>query len=294
MIVHPAMTAPDRIWQRLMRGVEYIERHIEEDLNLAGIASMAALSEYHFHRLFRANFGVPVIDYVRRRRLSRAASALLRSRTPVLQIALAAGFESQAAFSRAFRRVYHVPPAHFRNRGRDVPWLSSAPLTEATLAMLPGLGQEQPRLEMIEPFAVAGLTARFDGPTRANIPQLWADLAATVGQGRLAAVDCIGISENDEAVLSGELGFMAAIPLSPGQAVPAGLTSRTLAGGNYLVFTVKNASQNMSAAYDYIFGTWMPGSHHRLAPLPSFSRTSPRDERSGGGTAQIWIPVLGT
>lgn len=294
MIVQLTMTAPDRIWQRLMRGVDYIERHIEEDLSLAKIASMAALSDYHFHRLFRARFGVPVIDYVRRRRISRAASALLRSRTPILQIALDAGFESQAAFSRAFRRVYHVSPAHFRSRGRDVPWLSAAPISDAVLAMLPGLGEKQPRLEVIEPFAVVGLAARFDGPTRAHIPQLWADLVGIVGQARFNARDGIGISENDEAVLSGELGYMAAIPLLPGTRAPAGLTSRALAGGSYLVFTLAGDLQNISAAYDYIFGNWMPGSRHRLAPSPSFTRTAARDSRSGCRTAQIWIPVLGS
>jgi len=213
-----AMPAPDRI-RRLMRGVEYIEHHIGDKLTLGKVAAKAALSEYHFHRLFRARFGMPVMDYVRRRRITEAAKALLHSRISILEIAFDAGFESQAAFTRGFRRVYHTTPARYRARGREVPWLSSAPISDVTLAMFPGLGKDQPRLETIEAFEVAGVKSRYDGAGRERIPQLWSDLADLLGPFRLTQEECIGISENDAAVVGGVLGYMAAIRLSPGQMV---------------------------------------------------------------------------
>jgi len=296
MIVQQTMPTPDRIRQRLMRGVDYIERNIGHELTLAKVAAQAALSEFHFHRLFRSRFGMPVMDYVRRRRITQAATALLHSRTAILAIALDAGFESQAAFTRAFRRVYHTTPAQYRSRGRDVPWLSSAPISEAALAMFPGLGKDQPRLETIEAFDVAGVEASFDGAGRARIPQLWEALVRLTGFPNFAECDRIGISENDDAVIGGVLGYMAAIRLSPGQDVAAGLTRRTLAGGTYLVFTFEGPFQKISAAYDYIFGIWMPGSRHLVAPMPSFNRMAAQDHRPGtdtlAGITQIWIPVV--
>ncbi len=85
------------------------------------------------------------------------------------------------------------------------------------------------------------------------------------------------------------------ICIAPGQDVAEGLARRTLAGGTYLVFTFEGPFHNISAAYDYIFGIWMPGSRHRLLPLPSFSRVAAQDHRPGldtlTGSAQIWIPV---
>ena len=60
-----------------MRGVDYIEHNIDQELTLAKVAAKSALSEHHFHRLFRARFGMPVMDYVRRRRITQAATALL-------------------------------------------------------------------------------------------------------------------------------------------------------------------------------------------------------------------------
>ncbi len=290
------MQMNDRVWQRLMRGVDFIEGNIGQELTLAKVAAKAALSEYHFHRLFRARFGMPVMDYVRRRRITEAAKALLHSSTSILEIALDAGFESQAAFTRAFRRVYHTSPARYRIRGRDVPWLSSAPISEMALALLPGLGQKQPRLETIEAFDVAGVEASFDGAGRERIAQLWESLAHIAGHDRLAECDRIGISENDDAVIGGVLGYMAAIGLAPGQETAESLKRRTLHGGTYLVFDFEGQFQKISAAYDYIFGIWMPGSRHVVAPLPSFSRMAAHDHGLGtgyfAGTSQIWIPVV--
>lgn len=296
MIVQLTMPITDRIWQRLMRGVDFIEGNIGQELTLAKVAAKAALSEYHFHRLFRARFGMPVMDYVRRRRITEAAKALLHSPTSILEIALDAGFESQAAFTRAFRRIYHTSPARYRMRGRDVPWLSSAPISETALALFPRLGKDQPRLQTIEAFDVAGVAASFDGAGRERISQLWEALACIAGHACFTECDRIGISENDDAVLGGVLGYMAAIAVTPGQDVAKSLKRRTLPGGTYLVFDFEGPFQKISAAYDYIFGIWMPGSRHVVAPLPSFSRMAAHDRRSGRdalvGTTQIWIPVL--
>ncbi|RZJ94188.1 MAG: AraC family transcriptional regulator [Novosphingobium sp.] len=280
----------DRTTKRLMRGVAHIERHVEspivEDLSLSDVAASAALSDYHFHRLFRSRFGMPVMDYVRRRRIARAATLLLTTREPILHVALAAGFESQAAFTRAFRRVYHTSPAAYRARSRDVPWLSAAPISEGVLALLPGLGERQPRCETIDGFSVMGLSATLEGKGRGHIPKLWHQLAEHVGLERFAASDRIGISEGDGAVLEGLLEYIAALREAPGESLCPGLASRAVPGGAYLVFDFEGAPTEIAQAYDYIFGTWMPGSRHVLRTTPSFTRSPPAGEE-----LEIWIPV---
>lgn len=290
MLCFALMGDHDRTTKRLMRGVAHIERHIGDpvttDISLSEVAASAALSDYHFHRLFRSRFGVPVMDYVRRRRIARAATQLLTTRDPILHVALAAGFESQAAFTRAFRRVYHTSPAAYRSRSRDVPWLSAAPISEAVLALLPGLGDVQPRCETIGGFAVLGLTATLDGAGREGIPQLWHRLAESIGAERFAASDRIGISQGDGAVLEGVLEYVAALRQAPGERVGAGLASVEVPGGAYLVFDFAGAIPDIARAYDYIFGTWMPGSRHALRTTPSFTRSPPVGEG-----LEIWIPV---
>lgn len=285
------MTRSDRTSTRLMRGIAHIERTIDTGTSLEDIASIVALSEFHFHRQFRAHFGVPVMDYVRRRRLAVAAGALLASRTPILHIALDAGFQSQAAFTRAFRKVFFTTPAQYRKRGREVPWLSAVPISSEVLAMLPGLGASQPRVEEIDSFEVEGLAATYDGAGRQSIPQLWQRLAQTVGSGRFARSEHIGISEANEAVLGGILGYVASIRIEAGTTPNDCLARRSIAGGRYLVFHVAGGARMIPAAYDFICATWLPGSSHALRGCPSFTRESEPDETGWPQKVEIWIAV---
>src|SRR5690349_13073776 len=95
--------------------IEYIDRHLDENLDLATLADVAHFSAFHFHRLFRALQGEPLGDYVRRRRLELAA-VRLRSQAdvPVLSIALGVGFGSAEAFTRAFSARFGLSPTAWR------------------------------------------------------------------------------------------------------------------------------------------------------------------------------------
>ncbi|MEO6717598.1 MAG: AraC family transcriptional regulator [Novosphingobium sp.] len=269
----------------------HIERTIETGTSLEDIANIVALSEFHFHRQFRAFFGVPVMGYVRRRRLALAAKALLESRAPILHIALDAGFHSQAAFTRAFRKIFHTSPAQFRKCRREVPWFSSVPISSEALAMLPGLGSSQPRLEVIEDIAVEGVSAEFDSAGRTEIPMLWEKLAQAVGHAQFAKAERFGISEADEAVLGGVLHHMAAIRVEDAARLRGILERRTIPGGTYLVFHVEGGTRLIPAAYDFIGATWIPGSRHRLRHAPSFTREAYPDEAGKHDTIEIWIAV---
>lgn len=90
--------------------IEFIENHLEEEeLNLDRIAKEAGFSKYHFHRLFQKYVGKSVAEYIRSRRLSSAAQLLLYSEERILDIALLYGFDSQEAFTRAFKGLYALP-----------------------------------------------------------------------------------------------------------------------------------------------------------------------------------------
>ena len=89
--------------------IEYIDRNLDQELDLGALANVAHFSAFHFHRLFKALNGEALGDYVRRRRLEMAAMRLRsQPRVAVLQIALAVGFGSAEAFTRAFRGALRV------------------------------------------------------------------------------------------------------------------------------------------------------------------------------------------
>ena len=97
--------------------IEYIDRHLDEELDLATLADVAHFSPFHFHRLFRALTGEALGDYLRRRRLEMAAMRLRSQlQVPVLQIALGVGFGSAEAFARASAARFGCSPTQWRNQ----------------------------------------------------------------------------------------------------------------------------------------------------------------------------------
>jgi len=90
--------------------LDFIETHLCDDLDLDKVSYVVGFSKFYFHRTFQREIGIPLYDYIRRRRLSRAASDLLNTKASILEIALAYHFESQEAFTRAFKSVYQLPP----------------------------------------------------------------------------------------------------------------------------------------------------------------------------------------
>ena len=79
------------------------------------IAGAIHYSKYHLHRLFAETVGMTVHDYVQRRQLTEAAKLLIFSDKPILEIAFQCGYESQQSFSAAFKSMYKLPPAAYRN-----------------------------------------------------------------------------------------------------------------------------------------------------------------------------------
>ena len=94
--------------------IDYIESHLDGKLNLETVADAVHYSKYHLHRLFTAATGLTIHDYVQRRHLTEAAKLLVFSEKPVIEIAFICGYESQQAFSSAFKAMYKLPPAEYR------------------------------------------------------------------------------------------------------------------------------------------------------------------------------------
>ena len=109
-------TIPDytRCIEDVMR---YIREHINEPLNREVLAEVAGFSVPHFHRVFRAEVGESATSYVRRLRMERAGRKLRMGAVDITEIALAAGYDTHAAFSKAFKQQFGLSPREFRQLG---------------------------------------------------------------------------------------------------------------------------------------------------------------------------------
>lgn len=103
--------------QHIERVQHYIHQHLDEPLNREVLADLAGFSMPHFHRVFTACTGESAISYVRRIRLIRAGQKLRMGAVDIMAIALAAGYESHAAFGKAFKKQFGISPGAFRNLG---------------------------------------------------------------------------------------------------------------------------------------------------------------------------------
>lgn len=93
---------------------QYIRLHIDEPLPRGVLAAVAGFSVSHFHRVFTTQTGESMAGYVRRMRLERAGRKLRMGAVDIMEVALAAGYDTHAAFGKAFKRQYGLSPSEFR------------------------------------------------------------------------------------------------------------------------------------------------------------------------------------
>ncbi|ABS77976.1 AraC family transcriptional regulator [Coxiella burnetii] len=112
---------------QLIKVIEFIGKHLDEKLTLAQLSDVACFSKYHFHRLFTAYTGLSLQQYIRWLRLKRAAHQLIVDKDKtIIEIAINAGFESNEAFTRAFKQVCGVSPTKFISQPSWHGWEKSA------------------------------------------------------------------------------------------------------------------------------------------------------------------------
>ena len=104
----------------IQKTVSWLETKIEDSINNEEIVQFTGYSFYHFHRLFQAHVGMSLHEYVRQRRITNAANKLIYTDTRILDIAFSYQFESQESFTRAFRKVYGLPPGKYRTLMRTL------------------------------------------------------------------------------------------------------------------------------------------------------------------------------
>lgn len=289
-------------YQRRFHAVtEYIDRHLDSDLDLATLAGVAHFSEFHFHRLFRALFGEPLGDYVRRRRLESAAVRLrAQPQVPVLDVAIAHGFGSAEAFSRAFRARYECSPTEWRNSKFDqmARKAGQAPRLELRDDGDPDNEDIIMKVKLIdrEPVRVAYL--RYTGPFGPPVGKFWQETVATwMATNNLLGRDRYGIGMDDPAVTDpAKCRYDACVPSPEGELLTGNPNFKVIPGGKYAAMYFEGTGQQIPAAWDTLLRDWLPQSGLQLDSLPFFEyypADGKYDRKTGVFSCDICVPVRG-
>jgi len=108
------MNTLDEIIERISYSLDYIETNIYQSISTLAMAREAGYSLFHFQRVFKDTTGYTPKAYLRARRLTLAAQELIETQNDINIIAEDAGFESQAAFTKAFRKQFGIAPGRYR------------------------------------------------------------------------------------------------------------------------------------------------------------------------------------
>ena len=266
----------------------FIESHLAEALSLDEIAATSGVSRFHLVRAFAAATGLPVMRYVRARRLSEAARALANGAPDILALALEADYGSHEAFTRAFRDHFGVTPEAVRSSTRLDHLGLQEPITMDS-TMIDNL--PAPRFEISKPLLVAGLGERYTWESGAAIPSQWhrfhhavANIPERIGQVAYG-VCCNG----DDA---GNFDYIAGVEVPDFSDLPREFSRVRIPEQKYAVFTHRDHVSTIRRTINTIWNEWLPASGLKAADAPNFERYDQNfDPVSGDGGLEIWIPV---
>ncbi|MEV4720812.1 AraC family transcriptional regulator [Micromonospora noduli] len=280
---------------RLNEAMAYIERHLDQKIEVAELARIALTSEYHFRRLFSALAGMPLSEYIRRRRLTVAGADVLAGERTLLDVAVHYGYGSAEAFARAFHAVHGVGPGEARRTGAA---LRAQPRMSFRLTV-EGSGSMEYRIVDKDAFALVGRKAQVPLVHEGMNPAIVAFIRSIDKETteRIEALSdqepkgIVNVSDNlaDSRQEGTELDYWHGVVTSA--APPEDLDALPVQAGSWAVFTTSGAfPQAVQYLWRDVFTQWFPSNPYRSRPGPEISRV----RVSADGTqadAELWIPV---
>lgn len=277
--------------------VEAIESDLGSETDVEQFARSSGTTGYHLRRMFSALAGIPVSEYVRRRRMTAAANELLGDQG-ILEIAVRYGYTSSEAFGRAFRAVHGSSPAEVRRSGGP---LRSQPPLRFHLAVEGNTPMES-RIEERPAFLLVGHRTRVplvhEGPNQeivdfitglpAEAHTRLTALSTGIPRGILQITDGV----DPDYAEGSELDYLHGVALRSGDAAPADLSTIDVAAGPWAVFSVSGPYPSaLQATWAATASSWFPSHPWRLRPGPSMVAVIERAEDFSTARCELWLPV---
>lgn len=279
--------------------IDYVDRHLDQKLDLAVIAGVANFSPFHFHRLFHALMGEALGDYVRRRRLESAAVRLRsQHRVPVLSIALGVGFGSAEAFTRAFRARFDCSPTEWRKskRSQTASKRGQAARTSARKNGASRIQETAMNVTLVDRPTVHVAYFRRTGAYGPAIGKFWMETVAPwMGTNNLFGRDRFGIGLDDPTVTKpSQCRYDACVASPEGEVLTGNPNRKVIAGGKYASLPFEGTSAEIGAAWEALLRNWLPKSGLQLDARPFFEHypaDGRYDAKTGRFTCNICVPV---
>ncbi|WP_440901301.1 AraC family transcriptional regulator [Actinosynnema sp.] len=281
--------------ERLNEAMDRVEQVLPGEVDVAELARIALTSEHHLRRMFSALAGMPLSEYVRRRRLTLAAAEVVAGERTLLDIAVDHGYASNEAFTRAFRAVHGVGPGEARRTGAAL----SSQSRMAFRLVIEGSSDMRYRIVERAEFAVVGRRARVPLVHQGVNPHI-ADFIRGLDKAEFAEIKklnneepggVVGVSADlDPSRAEGtELDYYHGVASS--LPVPEGLDALPVAAGTWAVFSSTGEfPRALQEMWRDVFTQWFPSNPYRSRPGPEILSSTVLDD-GRTAEAELWIPV---
>lgn len=260
---------------RMLRVLDHIDQHLDDDLSLAALGGVAAFSKHHFHRQFTATFGLSVHRYVQLARLKRASHRLaFGGDANVTEIALDAGYEAPDAFARAFRQRFGQSPSAFRDTPDWEPWLTAfGPFTDArSRLMKTTYSADDVTILETRATPVAVLAHRGDPSRLGDSIRRFIDWRRRTGarpptSPTFTLFHAPEVSPPDDYHIDLCAGIDHAV--APND---EGVEDGVIPAGRCAVLRVIGSSDDLRPAARYLYADWLPASGEALRDFPLYAQ----------------------
>lgn len=281
----------------LNTAINYIEDNILQQIDYNLVAKIACCSVYHFQRMFSFITGIPISEYIRRRRLTLAAFEIQSNAVKIIDIALKYGYESPESFTRAFKIVHGIKPSCVREKGVT---LKAFPKMTLRLS-IKGDVEMNYRIEEKDAFDVFGVeTDVVNDESSTTVPKFWLECRE---KGILGKIHEVINLEKDTMLhvatynCDDEKHTYMICYNAPVEGVPKEFTILSIPKATWAVFSIDsldimgNSTVEISSMWKRIFTEWFPTSDYELAPnTPEFEMHF--NQGNGKYLCEILIPIM--
>ena len=278
--------------------INLVEEHLGEDIDVNGWAETLATTEYHLRRMFSSLAGMPLSEYVRRRRMTVAAADVVSGHDDLLSIAVRHGYGSTEAFGRAFRAVHGAGPGDVRRDGGP---LRAQPQLRFRLTV-EGSNPMDTRIVNHPAFRLVGHAARVPLIHQGVNPHIQRHVAALPHEEHLrlkamsntepAGLLAVSDDLDPDRTEGSELTYLHGVAVTHDAPTPDGLDTIDVPEGTWAVFRstgpYPDALQQTWAA---TATEWFPSNRWRLRPGPEIVAVLDRADDFSTATSELWLPV---
>ena len=281
----------------LNRLVDSVEEHLTEEFDVGAFAGALGTTEYHLRRMFSSLAGMPLSEYVRRRRMTVAAP-VVRGDADLLSIAVRHGYGSAEAFGRAFRAVHGAGPSEVRRDGGP---LRAQPVIRFRLTV-EGSTPMHTRIAHRPAFRLVGHAARVPLIHEGVNPHIQQHVA-TLPAGEHARLRALGDTEpagllqvrdalDPDRTEGSELTYLHGVAVSQDSPGPDGLDTIEVPAGEWAVFrTTGQYPLALQETWAATATEWFPANPWRLRPGPEIVAVLERAADFSTATCELWLPV---